>query len=145
MKVLSTQEPYASLISNGYKSIETRSWGTKYRGDILIHASQGKKFLKLINNYEVLEIINGMEMMFGNIVCIAKLSDCIYMDDNFLNSIKNKHQEHILGIYENGRYAWILEDIRILKKPIIAKGKLNLWEYDFKEEENEIKLFEKKR
>lgn len=143
IKVLSTQEPYASLIANGYKSIETRSWCTKYRGDILIHASQGKKFLKSINNYEVLRIIDEMEMMYGNIVCIASLTDCIYMDDNFVNKIKNCHQEHILGIYENGRYAWILENVRILNKPIKAKGKLNLWEYDFKEEENEIKLFEK--
>ena len=39
MKVLSIKEPYASLIVNGYKEYEFRSWKTKYRGKILIHAS----------------------------------------------------------------------------------------------------------
>lgn len=44
MKVISIQEPYASLIKEGYKKIETRSWKTNYRGEILIHASSGKTF-----------------------------------------------------------------------------------------------------
>ena len=31
--------------------------------------------------------------------------------------------------YENGMYAWILDNIRIIR-PIPIKGKLSLWEYD---------------
>ena len=31
------------------------------------------------------------------------------------------------GIYEVGRYAWILDNIEILKEPIKAKGKLGIW------------------
>ncbi len=42
MKVLSIKEPYASLIMNGDKKIETRSFKTNYRGPLYIHAS-GKK------------------------------------------------------------------------------------------------------
>ena len=38
MKVLTIKEPWASLIINGYKRYEFRSWKTKYRGKILIHA-----------------------------------------------------------------------------------------------------------
>jgi hypothetical protein len=37
MKVLTILEPWASLIVCGAK-IETRSWATKYRGSIAIHA-----------------------------------------------------------------------------------------------------------
>ena len=37
MKVLTVKEPWASLIINGYKMYEFRSWKTKYRGKILIH------------------------------------------------------------------------------------------------------------
>lgn len=33
MKVLSIKEPYATLIANGDKLIETRSWKTNYRGE----------------------------------------------------------------------------------------------------------------
>lgn len=115
MKVISVQEPYASLIANGYKLVETRSWKTKYRGEILIHASQGKKFIKSINNPEVLNMINEIEMNFGKIVCVARLSDCILMDDEYINSIKKNHREYSLGIYEKGRYAWILENVKLLK------------------------------
>jgi hypothetical protein len=39
MKTLSIRQPYASLICRGIKTIENRSWDTKYRGKLLIHAS----------------------------------------------------------------------------------------------------------
>lgn len=40
MKALSLHQPYASLVAVGVKSIETRSWATKYRGPLLIHAAK---------------------------------------------------------------------------------------------------------
>lgn len=40
IKALSIRQPWAWLIVNGYKSIENRSWKTKYRGPFLIHASK---------------------------------------------------------------------------------------------------------
>lgn len=50
MKVLSIKEPFATLIANGLKKIETRSWKTNYRGEIFIHAS-GKSLAKeYLNN-----------------------------------------------------------------------------------------------
>ena len=36
MKVLTIKEPYASLIINGYKMYEFRSWKTNYRGKIIM-------------------------------------------------------------------------------------------------------------
>lgn len=38
MKVLTIKEPFATLIKNKIKHIETRSWKTNYRGEIYIHA-----------------------------------------------------------------------------------------------------------
>jgi activating signal cointegrator 1 len=40
-KVLTLTQPMATLIAIGAKRIETRSWATKYRGPLLIHAAQG--------------------------------------------------------------------------------------------------------
>ena len=40
MKVLTVREPWASLIGEHIKLIETRSWATNYRGELYIHASQ---------------------------------------------------------------------------------------------------------
>lgn len=37
--VLSLWQPWATLVALGVKSIETRSWSTKYRGPIAIHAA----------------------------------------------------------------------------------------------------------
>lgn len=34
------------------------------------------------------------------------------MDEEFINKIKTyNYDEYLLGIYEVGRYAWVLEDI----------------------------------
>lgn len=78
MKVLSIQQPWASLIVQGHKRIETRSWNTKYRGDILIHASIGKMYNNIPDNnifwtfYHLLFAQNKMEpiehLPFGAII-----------------------------------------------------------------------------
>lgn len=39
MKALTVQQPWATLLATGRKRIETRSWKTKYRGPIAIHAA----------------------------------------------------------------------------------------------------------
>ena len=39
MKVISIKEPFATLIKDGVKIYETRSWKTNYRGEIYVHAS----------------------------------------------------------------------------------------------------------
>ena len=44
-----------------------------------------------------------------------------------MESMKNNnHQEYICAKYEEGRYAWILEDIEPLDKPIKVKGHLSI-------------------
>lgn len=40
MKALSIRQPWAWLIVNGHKDIENRSWPTRFRGPVLIHASK---------------------------------------------------------------------------------------------------------
>jgi hypothetical protein len=39
-------------------------------------------------------------------------------------------QERAFGNYDAGRWAWILEDIKPLPEPILAKGALSLWEWN---------------
>lgn len=38
MKAITVRQPWASLIAAGVKTIETRSWSTKYRGPLAVHA-----------------------------------------------------------------------------------------------------------
>ena len=126
MKVLSIKEPWASLIMNGTKKIETRSWKTKYRGEIYIHASSSKA---KITKSEVYELIKDMNFKCGYIICKCNLVDCIYMTDEYVNDMKTNHyEEYICGHYEVGRYAGSVEDVKVIE-PIEAKGKLGLWNY----------------
>lgn len=128
MKVLSLTEPWATLIMEKQKFIETRSWKTNYRGELYIHASMTK--IKKDNKYnKLLDLIENKDLNYGNIVCKCKLIDCIYMDEKFIKEIKNNPKEYLCGEYSLGRYAWILSDIEIIN-PIPVKGKLGLWNYN---------------
>lgn len=44
MKCISIQQPWASLILDGHKAVENRSWECLFRGTVLVHA--GKKLDK---------------------------------------------------------------------------------------------------
>lgn len=41
MKALSIRQPWAWLIVHGFKPVENRDWPTRFRGNVLIHASKG--------------------------------------------------------------------------------------------------------
>lgn len=127
MKVLSIREPFATLIMRKYKRIETRSFKTNYRGEIFIHAS-GKTLAKEFLNEGVLKLIKNMDMHYGNIICRATLIDCVYMEEKFIEKIRKDKQEYDCGLYEIGRYAWILDNVEPIP-PIAAKGRLNIWNY----------------
>lgn len=51
MKAITIKQPWATLIAEGYKEYEFRTWKIKYRGDILIHAGKGidKKTMERID------------------------------------------------------------------------------------------------
>lgn len=130
MKVISIIEPWASLIKEKVKYIETRSWKTNYRGKIYIHASLKKvpKKDERINN--LISLLENKSFKYGHIIAEATLVDCIYMDEEFISKIKNNNKEYICGEYSIGRYAWVLKDIKELNEPIPAKGNLGIWNYN---------------
>lgn len=128
MKALSIKEPFATLIKEKIKYIETRSWKTNYRGELYIHASSTKSTLDHKND-DFMNLIKDLSYQPGYIICKCKLVDCIYMTKEYIEDMKiNHYQEYICGRYEEGRYAWILDDIEVLDKPILAKGRLGIWQ-----------------
>lgn len=122
VKVLSIREPYASLIKMKIKTIETRSFKTNYRGELYIHASLSK------SNVDD-ELSKLVTPMYGKIICKCKLVDCVLMTENYVKEIKEKTpMEYKCGLYEVGRYAWILESVEEIDA-IKAKGKLGIWNF----------------
>lgn len=131
MKVISLFEPWASLIKEKVKYIETRSWKTNYRGELYIHASKRKLAKKDYLEYkEQLDLLTNTDFKYGYIIAKCKLVDCKYMDDTLICEVKNNHNEYICGSYSVGRYAWVLEDIEMIELPIQVKGQLGIWNYE---------------
>lgn len=125
MKALSIKNPWASLIINGYKEYEFRTWKTKYRGKILIHSSLGieKNILNKFKDYD-------LDYNNGYIIGEATLSDCILVTDEFYHELLNIDSTvYELSTHEM-KYAWKLENIIKYENPIKAKGNLGLWNYE---------------
>ena len=80
MKVLSIREPFATLIMEQIKTIETRSWKTNYRGEIHIHSCLS--YSKSFNEKEASQLLRN-EIQLSKIICKCNLVDCIYMDEQF--------------------------------------------------------------
>jgi activating signal cointegrator 1 len=129
MKVLTIREPFATLIKNKIKYIETRSWKTNYRGELYIHAGVAKIKREVRERKGLSELYSDNDLNYGYIICKCKLIDCIYMTEDFIEEEKkNNPNNFIAGHYEVGRYAWVLKDIEPII-PIKAKGQLGIWNY----------------
>ena len=85
MKALTIKEPWASLIINGHKEYEFRSWKTNYRGKILIHAglSKDKNNIKRFKGYN-------LDYGQGEIIGEATITDCIKVDEKFIKDFSHK-------------------------------------------------------
>lgn len=129
MKVLTVKEPFATLIKNNIKFIETRSWKTNYRGELYIQASVSKIKKEVKEQFELSKLYNEEALNYGFIICKCNLVDCIYMTSEFIEKEKiNNYENFIAGHYEVGRYAWVLDNIEPIE-PIKVKGQLGIWNY----------------
>lgn len=139
MKALSIWQPWASLIAVGAKRYETRSWTTRYRGPIAIHAARhwDVECSANLSRYAVQAalapcvgidpkryIVSKCDLPFGAIVAIAVLADVVptaALQSEIL-------AERTLGNFEPGRFAWRLERVERLLSPIPCAGRQGLWE-----------------
>jgi hypothetical protein len=150
VKALTILQPWASLIALGAKKIETRSWRTDYRGPLAIHASKSyPKYARVQEKkepfYSALRpggIYCYPELYCGKVIAVCQLVDCVQIDWVFnyhcareaTAGLKNGSvvygNELYFGNFTPGRYAWILEDVRMLPEPVPAKGRLGLWDWE---------------
>lgn len=144
MKAITILQPWASLIACGAKKIETRSWATKYRGPIAIHA--GSRFDRKLWNLSLEDPIrsvldnagygNRNDLPVGAVIAIADLVDCVEINESHLyylnlNQNNGDSNEFAFGDYQIGRYAWILDNVKPIT-PVPVKGQQRIWEWDGK-------------
>lgn len=136
MKALSLIQPWASLIAIGAKRWETRSWRTKYRGTIAIHASQNiretyrlaerEPFKTALSSLaEDLGFGPELSLPKGAIIAVAELAEIIAAGEWV--SHHRTEPEWSFGDYSPGRFAWRLAKIRALKRPVECNGSLSVW------------------
>ncbi|MBD2388874.1 ASCH domain-containing protein [Cylindrospermum sp. FACHB-282] len=132
-KAISLWQPWAGLISLGLKQVETRHWGTQYRGNLIICSAQ-KTNRDLENLYydtfwyplrNKRELPRYCDLYFGYAVAQCNLTNCIIMTEEFINS--QTELERAAGDWEVGRFAWILTDIRPIDPPFEVKGRQGLF------------------
>ena len=116
MKALSILQPWAWLIVNGWKPVENRTWQTRFRGPLLIHAGKrwGREqrddlaWVRLCFPHIHLPA----EFELGGIVGSATVTDCVSdMDSRWFF----------------GPYGFVLSDPRAFNRVVPCKGALGLF------------------
>lgn len=97
-RALSIRQPWAELILQGRKTVECRTWHTRLRGPLVIHASTSRA--DLADPYEASGLV------FGAIVGAVDVVD-------------------VVG--RRFAWQWLLEHPRRLVPPIPCRGACGLW------------------
>lgn len=140
MKALSIKQPWASLIAHGIKDIENRTWKTKFRGRIYIHASaksagntayllnkeQNNDFAFNTENYKTFE----SNLPYSAIIGEVDIIDCVINHPSVWAETTATTQDG-KDLIEKPIYNWVLANAKLYDKPILnVKGKLSFWETD---------------
>jgi len=130
MKVITIKQPWATLIAEGYKEYEFRTWKTKYRGEILIHAGKGID-KEAVERFKYLKL----DYPVGKIIARAKVVDCVKVDDTLRRELAQKDPIVYKGVIDKTSndwdgYGFKLENIEKIN-PVEIDGKLGFWNYDY--------------
>jgi hypothetical protein len=134
MKALTICQPYAELIAIGQKRVENRTWPTKYRGLLYIHAGKSRQWLDIelddsLHEYDVGTGLYLECMEFGAIVASATLVDCLHVD-SILRGEHDKKYPWLRDHYHvNGPWCWVLDNVSRMPEPIKVNGAQGLWDY----------------
>jgi len=122
MKCLSVSQPYADLIINGKKTIELRTWNTKFRGECLIHAP-----MRIKDEACDRLGIDKSGLRTGVIIGKVEIYDVKLYDS--LEELKKDHAKHLFDeeIFRH-RYGFLLNNPQALRVPIPYKGSLGFFE-----------------
>lgn len=135
MKALTLDQPFASAIALGLKTIETRSWWTGHRGPLAIHAASVARlaykptFYHCAPEHRATFIAAGYrdfwELPLGVVVAIADIVACEPVE-----TVDISDQERHWGDYRPGRYAWRLANVHSLVRPIAIRGHQRIWDWN---------------
>ena len=110
MKALTIRQPWAEAILSLGKDVENRSWPTRYRGLLLIHAG-AKRDDALCDALG----LNPRVLTYGAIVGTVELVDCVRVANS--------------KWAEPDQWHWVLRNAKRLDSPVICRGAQGLWNF----------------
>lgn len=129
MKALTVRQPWAWAIAAGHKDVENRTWITKYRGPLAIHAAVawdigGEDVCRsLLEDYGVLatgEPYDKRELLVtGAVIAVVDLVD-----------VCEDLRCRCSGWAAIGTKHWKVRNARPLFRPVPMNGQLGLWNVD---------------
>lgn len=129
MKAIAVRQPWASLIICGVKTVENRSWATKYRGPLAIYASKATASKSDILWAQRRCIALGIDFpdisQTGGIIGVVDFADIIIPDvPPVYPAICTANDK---AWYDWGSVGWILRNPRSIDF-VMYKGQLGLFE-----------------
>ena len=129
---LSLTQPWATLVVLSLKQRETRSWATRFRGRVLIHAAKGfPAWAKEQLEYPVFRdalaqhgITRAAELPVGKIIGAVEIVGC---EPTRIVRERISQQERAFGDYDDGRFAFEMQNAVQFKEPIGVRGALGFW------------------
>lgn len=126
-KCLSVSQPFADLIVSGKKTIELRSWDTRYRGEFLVHSP-----LKIRS-----EDCKRLGMNEESLVVGAIVGKAVIYDVKIYKTQKDWHADqrhHLAGPeFSGSKYGFLLKNAKKFSSPIPHKGKLGFFDVDVRD------------
>jgi len=132
IKALSLKQPYAWLIANAYLLVDDRTWGTQYRGTILIHASKGlyEQYYDYIKSRTDIPLPDKDKLGYGGVVGVAKLVLCCRPGE-IPEGISRQQRVHFGGVSQE-YFGFLFEQATPLAL-MPCPGKLGIFEIDVDE------------
>lgn len=90
MLALSIRQPWAWLIVNGHKDVENRTWRTKIRGRVLVHAAKKSTYPERLEwlismrriGFDAHQVPDSKDWEVGGIVGSVEIVDCVEESDS---------------------------------------------------------------
>ncbi len=123
IKALSFRQPWAELILQGRKTMDLRTYNTRHRGRILIHAAQTVES-EACRSHD----IDPSAVTAGAFVGSVTVVDVVPLTEELYAATRDQH----LGgrHFQPGMFGWVLADPMRLPQPIPAPGRTNLFTVD---------------
>ncbi|MFI1869716.1 hypothetical protein [Streptomyces jumonjinensis] len=112
-RALTIRQPWAAAITYADKRVENRTWPSKHRGPLLIHAGQS---MDRSVGTAVRAVVRGLQLDRGAVVAVARLTDC-HPDDGQCSPWSM-----------SGCFHHVLDRVTPLHLPVpYQRGALGLW------------------